>query len=163
MFNTGSVLSRILALAAFILAAFAAGAIGSAATFENVRTWYPTIAKPSWTPPSWVFGPVWTCLYVAMGVAAWRAWRATVGRELRTVVGLYATQLLLNALWSILFFGLRRPGFALIEIVLLWGVLVVMLARFWRIDRAAGLLWAPYVAWVSFATALNGAIWWLNR
>lgn len=154
---------RFLALPAFILAAFAAGALGSFATFQNVRTWYPTIAKPAWTPPSWVFGPVWTCLYVAMGVAAWRAWRGAAAVEARAVLRLYAAQLVLNALWSILFFGLRQPGLAFFEILLLWALLVALLPRLWRADRVAGLLWAPYVGWVTFASALNGAIWWLNR
>ena len=154
---------RYLALPAFILAAFAAGAIGSAATFENVRAWYPTLAKPGWTPPSWLFGPVWTCLYVAMGVAAWRVWRIATGSAARTVLGLYAAQLVLNALWSILFFGLRQPGLAFLEILLLWALIAALLPRWWRADRLAGLLWAPYVAWVAFASVLNGAIWWLNR
>ena len=155
--------ARYPALALFLLATFAAGAIGSTATFENVRVWYPTLAKPSWTPPGWLFGPVWSCLYVAMAVAAWRVWRLAAPGAARSVVGLYGAQLVLNALWSILFFRLRSPGLALVEIVVLWALLVVLLVRFWRADRIAGWLWAPYVAWVSFASVLNGAIWQLNR
>lgn len=155
--------SRPLALALFLLVTFAAGAIGSAATFENVRAWYPSLAKPAWTPPGWLFGPVWTCLYVAMAVAAWRVWRKAAPAEARRVLQLYGTQIALNALWSVLFFGLRNPGLALIEIVILWALLAALLVRFWRADRIAGFLWAPYVAWVTFATALNGAIWVLNR
>lgn len=155
---------RPLVLIAFLLVTFAAAAIGSTATFRNVTTWYPMLQKPSWTPPSALFGPVWTALYIAMSVAGWRAWRkaespaATAG-----VIRLYGAQLILNALWSVLFFGMRRPDLALIDIVALWLLLVVGLIRFGRLDRLAGVLWAPYVAWVSFATALNAAIWSLNR
>lgn len=151
------------ALAAFLAVTFAASAIGSWATIDNVRTWYPTIAKPSWTPPNWLFGPVWTLLYTLMAIAAWRVWRARQGAEARSVLNLYGSQLALNTLWSVLFFALHRPGLALIEISALWTLLVLAQVRFWRADRIAGILWAPYLAWVSFATALNAAIWWLNR
>jgi tryptophan-rich sensory protein len=142
---------------------FTASAIGSWATIDNVRTWYPTIAKPSWTPPNWLFGPVWTLLYTLMAIAAWRVWRNRQGAEARSVLNLYGSQLALNTLWSVLFFALHRPGLALIEISALWALLVHAQVRFWRADRTAGILWAPYLAWVSFATALNAAIWWLNR
>jgi len=151
------------ALAAFLAVTFAASAIGSWATIDNVRTWYPTIAKPSWTPPNWLFGPVWTLLYTLMAIAAWRVWRTRQGAEARSVLNLYGSQLALNTLWSVLFFALHRPGLALIEISALWALLVLAQVRFWRADRIAGILWAPYLAWVSFATALNAAIWWLNR
>jgi tryptophan-rich sensory protein len=147
-------------LAACIGAALTAGVIGSAATFENVRTWYPTLVKPSWNPPSWVFGPVWTTLYVLMGTAAWRVWRKGPGTG--SWVGGYFAHLVLNALWSVLFFGLKRPDWALAEIVVLWGVLVWLLVGFWKIDRVAGLIWVPYVLWVSFATVLNATLVRLN-
>ena len=155
--------ARYPALALFLLATFAAAALGSAATFPSVNTWYLTLVKPSWTPPGWLFGPVWTILYVAMSIAGWRAWRKSDGPSRRGVLIVYATQLTLNALWSVLFFGLRRPGLALVDILLLWTVLILALVRYGRADRLAGFLWAPYVAWVSFASALNAAIWWLNR
>ena len=151
------------ALTAFLLATFLAGGIGSWATFENVRSWYPSLVKPSWNPPSWVFGPVWTCLYVLMSCAAWRVWRLREGVAARRVVIAYGGHLVLNALWSVLFFGLRRPGLALLEILVLWGVLAAFQRWFWREDRVAALLWAPYLAWVSFATVLNATLWWLNR
>lgn len=151
------------ALAAFLVVTFAAAAIGSASTFRSVTTWYPTLAKPAWNPPSWVFGPVWTVLYIAMAVGAWRCWRLVNRAEAASLARLYGGQLALNALWSVLFFGLHRPAWALFDILLLWLVLVVLLRRFWRIDRAAGAMWSAYVAWVSFATALNAAIWVLNR
>ncbi|WP_221032813.1 TspO/MBR family protein [Actomonas aquatica] len=152
-----------LALILFLLAAFLVAAIGGGATASSVREWYPTIAKPSWTPPSWVFGPAWTTLYILMSIAAWRVWcrrEALEGAAL--TLRLHGVQLVLNALWSILFFGLRNPALALIEILLLWAVLATLQLRLFRHDRVAGALWVPYLAWVSFATALNAAIWWLN-
>ena len=136
-----------LPLLGFIGAAFLAGAIGSWATFENVRSWYPTLNKPAWNPPNWIFGPVWTTLYILMGVAIWRV---------------YFAQLFLNALWSVLFFGLKQPAWALADIAVLWLLLVWLQVGLWRMDRIAGGLWLPYVLWVSFATALNTAIVRLN-
>lgn len=151
------------ALAAFLVITFGAAVIGSVATFRSVETWYPTLLKPDWTPPSALFGPVWTTLYVAMAVAAWRVWRLQTGASAMAVARSYGAQLFLNALWSVLFFGYRRPDLALVDIAALWFVLVVILLRFWRADRIAGALWLPYVAWVSFAFALNASVWSLNR
>jgi benzodiazapine receptor len=151
------------ALVAFLAVTFAAAAIGSAATFKSVGTWYPTLIKPAWNPPAWIFGPVWTTLYFAMAVAAWRVWRLVAREETGAVLRLYGFQLVLNALWSVLFFGLQKPGWALAEIILFWIVLIAILRRFWRVDPVAGVLWSAYVGWVTFATALNSAIWALNR
>lgn len=151
-------------LVAFIAVTFAAAAIGSTATFRNVTTWYPTLQKPTWTPPSALFGPVWSALYLAMSIAGWRAWRSAPSAAATAgVIRLYGAQLILNALWSVLFFGMRRPDLALINIIALWLLLLLGLVRFWRLDRIAGILWAPYLAWVTFATALNASIWSLNR
>lgn len=147
----------------FLLGAFAAAGIGAAATASGVRTWYPMLRKPTWTPPNAVFGPVWTFLYAAMAVAAWRVWRKTSrGDDALAIARLYAFQLLLNAAWSVFFFTLHRTGLALADLVLLWIVLVSMLVVFTRADRIAGALWLAYVGWVSFAGALNLAIWSLN-
>lgn len=154
---------RLWPLIGFLVVTFGAAAVGSMATAENVKTWYPGLVKPSWTPPGWLFAPVWTALYVGMAVAGWRAWRRLTGAAAFGVLRLYGTQLMLNAMWSVLFFGMRRPDLALVNIVGLWLLLVLALVIFWRVDRIAGILWAPYVAWVSFATALNAAIWSLNR
>ncbi|MEO5958770.1 MAG: TspO/MBR family protein [Opitutaceae bacterium] len=151
------------ALIGFLAATLVAAAIGSLVTIRSVETWYPTLAKPSWTPPGALFGPVWTALYLAMAVAAWRVWRLQSGAAAMAVLRSYGAQLALNALWSVLFFGLRRPDLALFDIAALWIVLVIALVRFWRADRIAGALWAPYVAWVSFASALNAGVWWMNR
>jgi benzodiazapine receptor len=155
--------ARFLPLLVFLFATFGAAALGSFATFRTVGTWYPSLVKPSWTPPAAIFGPVWSVLYCAMAIAGWRVWRRTEARARRNVTVLYGAQLGLNALWSVLFFGLRRPDLALIDIAVLWTVLVALLLRYWHTDRVAGALWTPYVAWVSFASALNAAIWHLNR
>lgn len=154
---------RYIALIGFLVATFLAAAIGSAATAQNVKSWYPTLVRPAWTPPGWLFAPVWTFLYGAMAVAAWRVWRRQTGPAAFGVLRLYGAQLALNALWSVLFFGMRRPDLALVDIAGLWLLLVLALVKFWRVDRIAGALWAPYVAWVSFASVLNAAIWSLNR
>lgn len=146
----------------FLVASVLVSVIGGLATASSVETWYLTLAKPSWNPPSQVFGPAWTLLYGLMAIAAWRIWLRRDRPEARTALWVYAAQLVLNVGWSILFFGLRNPGAALIEIVLLWSTLVWLLFRFWKIDRVAGILWLPYVLWVTFATSLNAAIWSLN-
>jgi translocator protein len=156
-------LKNVLALAGFLLATALAAGIGGIATAESVGSWYVTLNKPSWNPPGWVFGPAWTLLYLLMSVAAWRVWRVRDRPGARTTLALHGAQLVLNAGWSILFFGLRSPGLALIEIALLWSLLAVLQRAFWRLDRPAAWLWMPYLAWVSFATALNASIWWLNR
>ena len=156
-------MNRWVALLLFLLASFTAAAIGGYATAESVRTWYPTLAKPSWNPPAVVFAPVWTLLYTAMSVAACRSWLRRDLPGVPCTLRLFLVSLVLNALWSVLFFGLHQPGWALAEVVLLWLTLVTLLVRFRRVDVIAGWLWTPYVAWVSFATALNAAIWWLNR
>jgi benzodiazapine receptor len=152
---------QIPALIGFIVAAFVAGAIGSWATFPSVRDWFPLLQKPSWNPPGWLFGPVWTTLYGLMGLAIWRAWRAG-GPAAPRLVRVYFVQLFFNALWSVLFFGLKQPAWALADILVLWGLLIWLQAGLWRSDRLAGALWVPYVLWVSFATALNAAIVRLN-
>lgn len=154
---------RWLVLLGFIGATLVAAALGSAATASSVRTWYAELNKPSWNPPRWIFGPVWTTLYLMMAVAAWRVWRHHENPGVRSALGWFFAQLALNALWSFLFFGLRRPDLAFAEILALFGCLVIVQCKFWRIDRVAGVLWLPYVFWVGFAAALNAAIWWLNR
>lgn len=147
------------ALVGFILVCLAIGGLGGFVTASSVQTWYPTLTKPSFNPPAWVFGPVWTTLYVMMAVAAWRVWRkAGWGAPLN----IFAAQLALNCLWSFLFFGMQSPGLALIDIVPLLALILLTIRAFWPIDRIAGGLLMPYAAWVSFATLLNASIWWLN-
>jgi tryptophan-rich sensory protein len=139
------------------------GVSGSLVTATSVREWYPYIQKPSWTPPSAVFGPVWTMLYLLMGVSAWLIWRNTEGSARRPALLIFVTQLVLNGTWSFLFFGLRSPGWAALEIVLLWSSIVATMLAFARISRLAASLLLPYLLWVSYAAALNTAIWNLNR
>lgn len=151
------------ALLGFLVLTFAAAGIGGVATNSSVGSWYPTLVKPTWNPPGWVFGPVWSALYLMMAVAAWRVSLRTEQPGRRSALTWFFVQLGLNALWSCLFFGLRNPGLAFAEIFVLWTALVVVLIKFARIDRLAAILWVPYLAWVSFASVLNGTVWWLNR
>jgi tryptophan-rich sensory protein len=139
------------------------GVSGSLVTATSVREWYPQIQKPPWTPPGAVFGPVWTVLYILMGVSVWLILRSTVGNARRTALLIFVTQLVLNSAWSFLFFGLRSPGWAALEIVLLWCSIIATMLAFARISRLAAGLLLPYSLWVSYAAALNVAIWNLNR
>jgi tryptophan-rich sensory protein len=147
-----------------IILPFVVAGIGGLATSSSVSTWYPSLTKPSWNPPAWVFGPVWTFLYLSMGLASWLVWRedAADRDQIRNALGWYGGQLGLNALWSVLFFGLQRIGLALVEIVILLATLLITTVKFSNIRRSAAWLLIPYVLWVSFATILNAAIWWLN-
>ena len=149
----------LLALAGFLVLCFAVAALGGLTTTPNIPNWYAGLAKPSWTPPSWVFGPVWSVLYLSMAVAAWLVWRK--GDALMPLI-LFAVQLALNAAWSWLFFGMHSPSAAFVDIVLLWVAIAATTAVFWRRSPVAGILFVPYLIWVSFATVLNFAIWRLN-
>lgn len=125
--------------------------------------WYAGLKKPPWNPPGWIFGPVWTLLYTAMAVAAWLVWRRGGFAGQRRPLSFYLVQLLLNALWSPLFFGLHRPALGLVDIALLWLALLATVRAFWKVRPLAGALLMPYLAWVTFASALNCAVWLLNR
>ena len=149
-------------LAFFVALCLGIGALGAAVVATSIDTWYAELAKPSFTPPDRVFGPVWTVLYVLMAIAAWRVWRAADRDTRRGPLTLFALQLAITLGWTVVFFGLQKIGAALATIVVLdVGVVVTMLA-FRPIDRWAGLLMLPYLAWASFATVLNIAIWRLN-
>ncbi len=140
-----------------------AGLLAALATAPQVSTWYAGLAKPAWTPPGWLFGPVWIALYAAMGVAAARVWiRQRTTRTGRRSLAAFVLQLVLNAAWSFLFFGLHSPVLGLVDIVIMWGVIVTLVLWWWRLERPSSLLLVPYLAWVSFAAALNAAIWRLN-
>ena len=140
-----------------------AAVIGSVATVEGVDSWYREIERPTWTPPDWLFGPVWTVLYLAMAIAAWMVWRAPASPARTRGLILYGVQLTMNATWSIVFFGMNRIGGALVVILLLLALIIAATFTYWRVDERAAWLFIPYVLWVAFATALNGAIWMLNR
>ena len=155
-------LADVVALALFVGLCLGIGALGASVTATSVRTWYAALAKPSFTPPDWVFGPVWTALYLMMATAAWRVWRAADRDTTRGPLTLFALQLALNLGWSVVFFGLHKIGAAVATIFVLdVGVIVTTLA-FRTVDRAAALLMLPYLAWAGFATVLNIAIWRLN-
>jgi tryptophan-rich sensory protein len=124
--------------------------------------WYAALRKPAWNPPNWIFGPVWAALYIAMAIAAWLVWKRGGFRGQRTALWLFLVQLFFNALWSPLFFGLRSPALGLLNILLLWLALLGTIVAFWRARPIAGAMLVPYLAWVSFATALNFALWNLN-
>ncbi len=132
------------------------------AVFVSTGGWYAALHKPAWNPPAWLFGPVWTLLYLMMAVAAWLVWCEGGWKAQGRALGLFVGQWLLNTLWTPLFFGLHLAGPAFGEIVVLWLVLAVTLHAFWRVRRVAGILLLPYLAWVSFAAALNFALWRLN-
>lgn len=152
------------ALAAAIAIPQISGGLGAISTVANVKTWYRTLRKPSWNPPSWLFGPVWIVLYLMMGVASWLVWRERDrDPEAHDALKLYGVQLALNAIWTPLFFSLHRIGLAAVEIVVLWGAILATIARFYRVLPAAGLLLVPYHLWTTFASVLNVTIWRLNR
>ena len=146
-------------LVLWIVACLAAGWIGSRFTPGE---WYAALSKPTWTPPSWVFAPVWTTLYVLMGLAAWLVWRRAGFAGAPVALGLFIVQLVLNGLWPYLFFGIHQPGFAFAEIVVLWLVIFATTIGFWRTKPGAGVLMLPYLCWVGFASALNLQLWRLN-
>jgi len=149
----------ILGLCGWLLLCFAAASPG--AVFMPGE-WFAALKKPSWNPPSWVFGPVWTALYAMMAAAAWLVWQRGGWKEQRKPLLIFLAQLALNALWTPLFFGLHRPGVAFAEIVLLWLAIVATLVAFRPVNRTAAWLLVPYLAWVSFAAVLNGTLWRLN-
>lgn len=152
----------LLALLAFLALSYAASAIGSLFTSAGLDGWYDTLEKPTWTPPGWVIGAVWTVLYGLMGVAAWLVWREGGVGVQRVPLALFSGQLVLNVLWSVLFFGLQSPGGAFAGIVLLEIAILATMAAFWTVRPRAGALLLPYAAWVAFAGFLNYTIWRLN-
>lgn len=143
----------------------AVGYLSGEVTRSSVDTWYQTIDKPPFNPPNWLFFPVWTALYILMGIAAGLVWdKIDTQRDIvKKGLTFFGIQLALNALWSVLFFGLQNPLLALIEIVVLWLMIYETFVQFRKVHKTASYLLLPYLAWVSFAIVLNGSIWWLNR
>jgi len=152
----------VVGLLLFVSLPLAVGALAGLSTASSVGGWYRTIAKPSWNPPSWVFGPMWTLLYASMGVAAWRVWRPAGFAAAKGALTLFFVQLAVNGLWSPIFFAWHRPDLALVDIGILLALVAATLVAFRRHDRIAGGLFVPYLLWVAFATALNFAIWRLS-
>ena len=153
---------QILGLIVSIVICFSAAGLGSLVTDPRIPDWYAQLSKPSWTPPDWVFGPVWTALYVCMAVSVWLVWREAGAAAAKLPIALFAVQLVLNSLWSVLFFGFQRPGIAAGEIVLLWAAILANIVAFWGRSKPASLLLTPYLAWVTFAVVLNWTIWRMN-
>lgn len=149
-----------LALVGWVLLTFCAPAFG---IFGMPGEWYAGLNKPSWNPPSWVFGPVWSALYTLMAVAAWLVWSRGGWKTQGRALTLYLGQLVLNAAWTPLFFGLHRPDLALIDITALFVMIVATMVAFFKVHRVAGLLLLPYLLWVGFASVLNFTLWWMNR
>lgn len=151
-----------LGLIVLLVVCFAAAGIGGAVTTPKIATWYAALAKPSWNPPNWIFGPVWSVLYLCMAIAAWLVWRQGGLAGAATPLALFAVQLVLNLAWSWLFFGFENPGLAFVDIVLLWAAIAATMVAFWFRSAIAGILFVPYLAWVSFAAVLNFVVWRLN-
>lgn len=150
-------------LIGFIIVAQAAGGIGSLFTFSSIPSWYAYLNKPFFSPPNWLFGPVWTLLYTFMAIAAYLVWRRVqFNKKGHAFWHVYWTQLILNTLWSILFFGLKFTGLAFIEIIAMWYFILRSIEEGAKIDKWSAYLLYPYLAWVSFASLLNLAIWFLN-
>lgn len=149
-------------LAASIAVCLSAGFVGSAFTASAIPAWYATLAKPSFSPPDWIFAPVWTALFTLMGVSAYLVWKEAARRNVRSALYAFGAQLALNVLWSFIFFGLRSPVYAFAEIIALWAAIALTIGEFSKVSRTAGLLLVPYIAWVSFAAFLNFAVWQLN-
>lgn len=150
------------ALLASIVLCQLAGIVPSILTANDVATWYPTLVKPAFNPPSWVFGPVWTTLYLLMGISLYLVWQSESSRIRQVALAVFGVQLVLNASWTLVFFGAHLLFGGLVVIVALLGAIVLTIATFVRIDRRAAVLLLPYLLWVSFATVLNYELWRLN-
>ena len=158
-------MNKFVKIAIMVAICVAVGYVSGIVTRDSVTTWYTIIEKPSFNPPNWIFAPVWTSLYVMMGIAAGLVWQQieTKKDEVRTALVFFFIQLALNALWSISFFGLKNPLLALIEIILLFLMIYETFIKFNKLNKIAGYLFIPYLLWVGFATILNASIWWLNK
>jgi benzodiazapine receptor len=158
-------MTKITRILTMVVTCLAIGYLSGMVTRSAIVTWYPTLVKPSFNPPNWVFAPVWSMLFIMMGVAAGLVWnRLEFEKEIvKKALIFFAIQLALNALWSYLFFGLHNPMLAGLEIIVLWLMIYETYIQFSKINRIAGYLFIPYLVWVSFAAVLNGSIWWLNK
>lgn len=155
---------NILKLVLSIAVCQGAGLIGAVFTVPSIASWYNLLNQPSFKPPNFVFGPVWTILYTLMGISLYRIWTAGAKKkEVREALKLFAVHLAFNATWSIVFFGMRNIPLSLINIVILWILIIMVMVKFYKIDKKASLILLPYLAWVSFATILNYNIFLLNK
>jgi tryptophan-rich sensory protein len=153
--------TQIIGLIGWLMLTFVAAAIGSAASSES-GLFYQQISRPGWAPPSWLFAPVWTILYILMGISAWMVWRVGGFRAARIALSLFIIQLVLNAIWTWIFFVWKQGALAFVEILILWALILCTTIALWRVRVLAGILLLPYLAWVSFASALTFTVWRLN-
>ncbi|MET0945403.1 MAG: TspO/MBR family protein [Flavobacterium sp.] len=158
-------MNKYIKIAIALLVCLAVGYSASIVTRPSVETWYPTLVKPIFNPPNWIFMPMWTLLYILMAVAAGLVWDKIKEQNevVKKALLFFIIQLTLNAIWSYLFFGLKNPMLALVEIALLWLMIYETYLKFIKINKTAGYLLIPYMAWVAFAAVLNASIWWLNK
>jgi len=158
-------MQKILRISVVVMTCLVVGYLSGMVTRESITTWYPTLVKPVFNPPNWLFAPVWTILYLMMGLAGGLVWNKIESDEknVKLAFKYFIIQLALNAVWSFIFFYLHNPFLAFVEIILLWLMIYEVYNQFKRIDKNAGLLFIPYLLWVSFAGVLNFSIWWLNR
>lgn len=158
-------MNRITKILTVVVTCLVVGYFSGMVTRSAIITWYPTLVKPSFNPPNWIFAPVWSTLYIMIGIAAGLVWDRIESNTalVKKALVIFAIQLALNAFWSYLFFGLHNPMLAGIEIVLLWLMILETYTQFYKINKIAGYLFLPYLAWVSFAMVLNASIWWLNK
>lgn len=158
-------MNKYLKIVIMVAICVAVGYLSGVVTRESVTTWYTAIEKPSFNPPNWIFAPVWTTLYILMGIGAGLVWQQieTKREEVKSALIFFFIQLALNAIWSLLFFGLKNPLLALIEIIILLLMIYETFIKFNKLNKFAGYTFIPYLLWVSFATILNGTIWWLNK
>ena len=152
----------IISLMFFIVICFAAAGLGSYFTGQSISTWYVTLQKPDWNPPNWIFGPVWSALYLMMAISIWFVWRNGTFFDNPVVYILFALQLILNIAWSGIFFGVQQPGWAMVDILLLWILILLYILFSWPVSKMASILFMPYLLWVGFASVLNITIWQLN-
>jgi tryptophan-rich sensory protein len=150
-------------LSAAILFCIIIGSLGSLVTTTGPGSWYTSLEKPFFAPPNWVFAPVWITLFILMGIALYLVWQCgTENRDVQIALGIFGVQFFLNVIWSFLFFGLQSPLLGLIDIILLWIMIAATIGAFYRVKKSAAYLLLPYIAWVTLATALNGAVYLLN-
>jgi benzodiazapine receptor len=160
----GSEMIKIVRLISSVSVCLLTGFLGSFVTRDSVTTWYAQLSRPSFTPPDWTFGVVWPVLYVMMGISAFLIWNVGIDkRQVKVALGFFALQLILNGLWTLIFFGLHLIGLALVEIVILWAAILMTILAFWKVSKPAALLLLPYILWVSFAVVLNASLFLLNK
>jgi benzodiazapine receptor len=154
---------ELIGLIVFLLGCFCVAGLGSLATRPEIPTWYQAIRKPAWTPPNWLFGPVWAALYAAQAVAAWMVWKRAGWAGSEGALWLFVSQLALNLTWSFIFFKFHSPQWAFVEIVALWAAIAATLIKFAGVSQVSAMLLVPYLVWVTYAAALNFAIWTMNE